>query len=288
MKFKSKLIVGIALAAMAGPALAFSGAGAVTSAAVARPSAHGWGDQNIPAPAPPGVYAPAAPGASVTYSSNWSGYAQTGPEGTFTAVEDTWTVPTVNTAASGDQYSADWVGIGGYSDDTLIQDGTEADNINGKAHYDAWTEILPASEDVLTGLTINPGDEIKATVVETSANSWTMAVHDLTTGKGANRKVTYDSNGESAEAVHERPEVGSGLANLAQTTNVTFSPGESSIAAPGTPSYKPLLKAVTGGSLYQMFMVNNQGTATIASPSAPSTNKEGFTIADGSTSPPAP
>jgi hypothetical protein len=77
------------------------------------------------------------------FSFNWSGYAQsTSTGGTFTAARDFWTVPTVKTG-SGKQFSADWVGIG-FSNAKLVQDGTEADNINGTAVYRAWTEILPA------------------------------------------------------------------------------------------------------------------------------------------------
>lgn len=287
MNLTSKLLRGSAFVILAGTSLAFFGAGALTITAAARPFAHSGGGQNIPAPTPPGVYPPAVAGTVKNYSLNWSGFAQTGPQNSFKAVEDTWTVPTVNTTATGNQYSADWVGIGGFSDSSLVQDGTEADNVNGTARYDAWTEILPANEVVLKGLAISPGDMIKATVVETSTNRWSMTVDDLTTGQSGNRTVSYDSSGASAEAVHERPEVGQGLSTLAQTNNITFTPGESSIAPVGTPAYEPVLKAIAGGKLYQMFM-ENRADKIIASPSVATPNRDGFAVADGSTSPPAP
>src|ERR1700691_572220 len=110
----------------------------------------------------PGASMRAVTGTTKLDSTNWSGYAQsTAANGTFTAVKDFWTVPTVSTKPSGDQYSSDWVGIGGFNDATLVQDGTEADNIGGTAHYDAWTEIIPAREGVLSGLTIKPGDKME-------------------------------------------------------------------------------------------------------------------------------
>jgi hypothetical protein len=236
----------------------------------------------------PGASARTIRGITKLGSLNWSGYAQsTKTDGTFTSVKDYWTVPTVTTKA-GDQYSSDWVGIGGFSDSTLVQDGTEADNIGGTVKYDAWTEILPASEVVIPGLVINPGDSMEGLVQETKAGTWKMTVFDLTTKKSGGRTVKYNSPGLSVEAIHERPEVGGGLATLATTTNVTFDPGSLSTAAPGTPVWKPLLTVVTGATLNEIFMLNNAGTATIASPSAPDSDHDGFTVADGATSPPPP
>jgi hypothetical protein len=222
-------------------------------------------------------------------SSNWSGYAQsTSAKGKFKAVKDFWKVPTVNTSASGNQFSADWVGIGGFSDQTLVQDGTEADNINGHAQYDAWTEIIPAPEVVLKNFTIHPGNRMEGLVQETKSGTWLMKVFDLTTGKSASRTVKYNSGGTSVEAIHERPEVNGSLASLAKTNNITFDPGSYSTAAPGKLSLKPLLTAATGSTVNQIFMVNNGGTAIIASPSAPDSDHDGFTMADGSKSPAPP
>jgi len=235
------------------------------------------------------TFGPSSRGYQKVGSSNWSGYAQhTTAKGTFTAVEGTWTVPKVDTSKSGSQYAADWVGIGGYSEDTLVQAGTLEWNADGTAKYEAWTEILPAALIRISGLSIHPGDQIKTTVVETSTNVWAMTVDDLTSGHSGGRTVTYKSRGESAEAIHERPEVNSGLATLATTSNVTFDPDNFSTSAPGSPVWKPLLKAISGAKLAEIFMTNNEGTAIIASPSAPSANDKGFTVADGSKAPPPP
>ncbi len=181
------------------------------------------------------------------------------------------------------------IGEGNSTSGDLVQDGTEADNIGGKAKYDAWTEILPATQVTISGLTIKPGDQIEGLVEETSKNVWKMTVYDLTTGKSGGRTVTYNaSNGgpatqTSAEAIHERTHH---LATLAKTTNVTFDPGFYSTAK-YTPSWKPLLAAAPGATVDRIFMQNKAG-ATIASPSVPSASKEGFTVADGAAAPPAP
>jgi hypothetical protein len=222
-------------------------------------------------------------------SSNWSGYAQsTSTKGKFKAVKDFWKVPKVNTSVSGNQFSADWVGIGGFSDQTLVQDGTEADHVNGHAQYDAWTEIIPAPEVVLKNFTIHPGDRMEGLVQETKSGTWLMKVFDLTTHKSASRTVKYKSGGTSVEAIHERPEVNGSLASLAKTNRITIDPGSYSSAAPGKPSWKHLLAAASGAKVNQIFMVNNGGTAIIASPSRPDADHDGFTMADGSKSPPAP
>jgi hypothetical protein len=122
-------------------------------------------------------------------------------------------------------------------------------------------------------------------VEETKAGTWKMTVFDLTTGKSGGRTVKYSTPGLSVEAIHERPEVGGSLSTLATTGNVTFNPGSLSTAAPGTQTWKPLLKVATGATLNEIFMVANSGSPVIASPSAPSSNGEAFAVADGSKSP---
>jgi Peptidase A4 family len=224
-------------------------------------------------------------------SYNWSGYALTG--GSFSSVIDTWKVPTVDTALSGTQYSSDWVGIGGWSDGTLVQAGTEADHVGGKAVYGAWTEILPAAEDPLS-LAIHPGDTITTTVEEISANVWEMKVNDETTHQSQGRTVDYSGSSHgSVEAVHERPCIADGcesvsdLATLTDTTNVTFDPGKYGTKTGKKPK-KRMLKASKKQTLHQVFMVNNEDTAIIASPSLPDLDKDGFALAYGPTSPPPP
>jgi hypothetical protein len=287
MQFGEKLFRKVAVAMLGGASLVLAG-GVAGASAASHPVTHHAPRVGRMLRAP-GASTRTVRGTTKLESTNWSGYAQsTKKSGTFTAGKDFWTVPTVNTSKSGDQYSSDWIGIGGFNDGTLVQDGTEADNIGGKAHYDAWTEIIPASEVVIPGLTIKPGDKMEGLVEETKAGTWKMTVFDLTTGKSGGRTVKYSSPGLSVEAIHERPEVGGSLATLATTNNVTLDPGSLSTAAPGTQTWKPLLKVVSGATLNELFMVGNTGSPTLASPSAPDSDSDGFTVADGSKSPPPP
>jgi hypothetical protein len=284
MQFGERLSGKVAVAMLGSASLVLAG-GVAGASAASHPVTHHAPQVGRMLRAP-GASTRTVRGTTKLDSSNWSGYAQsTTKNGTFTAAKDFWTVPTVNTSKSGNQYSSDWIGIGGFNDDTLVQDGTEADNLGGTAHYDAWTEILPASEVVITGLAIKPGDKMEGLVEETKAGTWKMTVLDLTTGKSGGRTLKYKSSGLSVEAIHERPSVGGGLANLATTTNVVFNPGSLSTAAAGTQTWKPLLKVASGATLNEIFMTNNAGNAVIATPSAPSANGEAFAVADGTKAP---
>jgi hypothetical protein len=251
-------------------------------------------------PGPGHIRLHAAKGMAATDSSNWSGYVQVANQkDTFTEVSDTIIVPAVEASPSGTQYAADWVGIGGYSDRTLVQDGIQT-VVTTKKHkrvvaYDAWTEVLPQSEKALS-LAIKAGDAVTATVWESAQNTWTMTVDDTTTGQSQSRTVKYRSKGLSAEAIHERPCLGAcgstspDLATLAKTANVDFGPGTFSEAAPGAAlSPTPLLKSVNGAVLTEIEMVKMVGNneQVIASPSAPDTDDDAFAVAYGPTAPPA-
>ena len=286
-----RMMLSTALAASTMAAFALAGGNVAPSISHAV-----GGGIEIPAARPSGAHpAAAAPGVTQSYSHNWSGYEQVGTKTkVFTAVMGTWTVPTVRTG-SGDQYSSDWVGIDGAGNTTtLIQDGTDSDNIGGKAKYDAWTELVPAGE-VVRPLVIKPGDEMEGLVQETATNKWALTLRDLTTGKSYTKTVTYITPQQDVEAIHERPCLKvpcsdvANLANLASTKNVTQLPDYYSTAPPGkTPVWTVLGKTVPGATLHQMFMTNNSGTKVIASPSTLNAAKDGFTVADGDKSPAPP
>jgi Peptidase A4 family len=283
---RGRLAVRLAASALAAAATLVAAAAAAAPEAPA-PRAAG---QNLSAPAP---HVRLATGAEQVGSYNWAGWAQNGPAGMFHAVIDTWTVPVVDTSTPGDQYSADWVGIGGYSDETLVQAGTEADNIGGTTRYRAWTEILPEAENPLP-MAIHPGDRITVTVREIAAGVWKMTVTDRTTNKTESRRQPYaGSTHASVEAIHERPcliapcSTAADFAELAQTTKATFDPGRYALVL-GAPPATALLKPAAGDTLYQVSMLGNSGTAPIASPSLADRDSDGFAVADGSTAPPPP
>src|SRR5205823_3285261 len=124
-----------------------------------------------------------APGtrAHTNQSQNWFGYNQgTLEQGSklFNSITGDWTVPTASQHTKGqDEYSSDWIGIGGgcvdancnIGDTTLIQTGTEQDVAsNGKASYSAWWELIPAPSLTITNMTVRPGDKMHASIAQTT------------------------------------------------------------------------------------------------------------------------
>jgi hypothetical protein len=253
------------------------------------------GGQDLVAPTRPSIAHRNTGMESSSY--NWAGYVQVASPGTYTGITSTFVVTTVDTGVPGAQYSADWIGIGGFSDAKLVQAGIEEDNVNGTAFYQAWTEILPHPEVPLS-LSVAPGDVVTVTIREIANRRggnkrWAMTVADLTTGQSAGRTVHYKSFGDSAEAIHERPclanPCSSHLADLATTSDEIFDPAYTTSSAPTTGAvYHPLLTDTAGESLYDIVMIGNDGSTVISTPSNANGAGDGFVVADGSTVPAAP
>ncbi len=295
-----RLVLGAASAVISCSSLALIAGGTSTVSASLVPAVASG--TFIPAPGRPHTHTHAARGLVNQWSSNWSGYVQSAfNRHIFTAVTDTFVVPTVTSSVAGTQYAADWVGIGGFNDHdgSLVQDGIQAvvttsDNTT-TVSYDAWTEILPHAEKPLK-LAISAGDVITATVQETATNRWLMTVDDVTTGKSLGRPVRYRSSGLSAEVIHERPCIAepcsSHLADLAQTPDITFEPGFYSEAPVGlAPVYLGLLGSANDAVLNSVTMEvddGNQEVTVFATPSPANATQDGFTVADGDVAPPAP
>jgi hypothetical protein len=209
-------------------------------------------------------------------STNWSGYADTGL--TYTQVKGTWKVPTVKTQ-SGKKYASDWVGIGGFDEGTLIQAGTSEQDVNGVITYNAWTEILPASEVPITGFIVHPGDSMTVTVKKVAGvNQWSITVKDTTAGETSTQGFTYSSSEASAEWIHEAPTVGGiGQSVLALTNNVTFT----------ADTVNGATKLASGGTINEIQMVTAADKPE-ATPSLVSTKGDAFAVADGAKAPKAP
>ncbi len=78
---------------------------------------------------PGGVARAIGHGANATATStNWSGYAVTGANGTYKSVSANWTEPTATcTSSRSDLYASFWVGLDGYSSNSVEQTGTDSD-----------------------------------------------------------------------------------------------------------------------------------------------------------------
>jgi hypothetical protein len=166
-------------------------------------------------PGGPMIQSGAAAGSQpTTVSENWSGYAATSKK-QFTYVHSTWVEPTITCPGVPNQWTSNWVGLDGFNDQTVEQDGTFA-HCGGSGDttpkYEAWYEMYPANS--VNVFAVHAGDIIDASV--TYANGeFSLTVSDLTTGKTATDTATCSSCARaSAEWIIERP----ALCNNAGTT----------------------------------------------------------------------
>jgi len=204
-------VLGLALAF--GPAAGASTAGAspsVQAAAAARTALQhlsvGWHS----AFHRDAARAAATKGLSQVESTNWSGYADTGTG--FSTVTGSWTQPTATCSGRTESLAAFWVGIDGYSSDSVEQDGTLVECYRGTAYYYTWWEMYPTNDIQVVGETLKPGDAISASVVR-SGTSYTLKVTDSThTADSFTTTQTCSScANSSAEWIAEAPSGSSGV-----------------------------------------------------------------------------
>lgn len=230
-------------------------------------------------------------------SGNWSGYqlsvlgtgtTPTAPSTSYSSISAQWTVPTATQETSGAaEFGSDWIGIGGGNDNpnqptgspTLIQTGTEADvSATGVATYDAWYEIIPEPETVVS-MPVAPGDIITASIAESSSTPgmWTIDLNDVTNGKSFTQSTTYPSTMDTAEWIEEA------------TTSVGTGGETVSIPNLGTTEFAHASVNGTTPDLSNALDIQlNEGSGVVAEPSAPDASGADFNICTFQTSCPAP
>jgi len=140
---------------------------------------------------------------STVESENWSGYAVTGSS--FTKALGSWTVPTVTCSVTPNTYSSFWVGLDGYSSNTVEQIGTDSDCNGSSPSYYAWYEFYPHGSVLISSLSIRPGDRISA-AVSYSGSEFTVTITDEFTGKSYSKSSTVSgAKRSSAEWIAEAP-----------------------------------------------------------------------------------
>lgn len=146
------------------------------------------------------------------------------PQPTVTGITASWNVSAVSSSAT-NTFSAEWIGIGGQFDTTLIQCGTEQDFINGQAQYSAWYELLPRNSVTIHTINVSPGDIMQASIQLSNAtlNQWVLNLTDTTNGQTFQNTFTYASSQLSAEWIVERPSVNNVISRLANFGTTTFS-----------------------------------------------------------------
>jgi hypothetical protein len=175
-------------------------------------------------------------------SNNWSGLEARTKSGTYQYVGAQWYIPSLAGYETGKStYSAFWVGLDGDGTKDLVQDGTEQDylDLGGGSyatHYYAWHQLLPNQkfEQVITGLSVSPGDKIQAAVwigdstgVQDINGSFAwFHINDATTEQYVHFYVGLDKtvfDGSEAEWIMERPTVGGIVPDLANYSSALMS-----------------------------------------------------------------
>ncbi len=158
---------------------------------------------------------------AATTSTNWSGYAVTGANGAFTSVAASWKEPTAT--CSGTKYASFWVGLDGFSSNSVEQTGTDSDCSGSSPQYYGWYEMYPAFP-VNFSNPVSPGDSMSASVTFSGTRTFTLVLKDTT--KGWTQTITKNQSGlarSSAEVITEAPSSSSGVLPLADFHTVTYS-----------------------------------------------------------------
>ena len=190
-----------------------------------------------------------------TISENWSGYAATSAKA-FTYVHSTFVEPTITCPGVADQWTSNWVGLDGFNDSTVEQDGTFA-HCGGAGNttpkYQAWYEMYPAGS--VTVFNVKPGDIIDASVTYASGE-FSLTISDLTSGKSATDVAACSSCARaSAEWIIERPALCNNagtkcfLTELADFGTSTMGGDEAQVTG-------GKVKGVNGFTNYPIYMVD--------------------------------
>ena len=211
-------------------------------------------------------------------STNWGGYAAQ-DSAKFTEVQGTWVQPTSTCSSRTDQYAAFWVGIDGYSSDSVEQIGTDSDcdGVN-KPNYYAWYEMYPSASVELSpsSYPVKPGQTITGKVSVSGSNftltitngSWTFS----TTQSGSGLAQS------SAEWIAESPEICSRTCTLAQLADfgtVGFTNSDAEVTGQSSP--QPISSFTYDGGPQEIICETSNGTVR-DEPSALGSGGNNFTI----------
>jgi Peptidase A4 family len=201
-------------------------------------------------------------------SNNWSGYVDTGSG--FTEANGAWKAPSFACSGTTTSLAAFWVGIDGYSSDSVEQDGTLIECYDRTAYQYTWWEMYPANDIQVVGSTVQSGDSIYA-VVSRSGETYTLTVDDYThpANDFTTTQTCSDCANSSAEWIVEAPSGSSGVYPLADFGSWTMT--SCSVAA------KSINGVISSFPDSEVTMVDSSGTVE-AQPSALGGNGCTFTV----------
>jgi hypothetical protein len=202
---------------------------ATAARAASRRAVASVATRNAPYPAP--VDALAHDGVT---SHNWSGYAAQASS-QFTEVSGRWVQPSVTCSSSGRSAAAFWIGLDGYTSDTVEQIGTKSVCDDETPAYTAWWQMYPAAPTFLpaSSYPVRPADTLTASVTRSgmsyrltiaSSEGWTYST--VQTGSAANSSAEWIASSPPACATCR------GFASLADFGEVEFSCAEAAVGGP--------------------------------------------------------
>jgi peptidase A4-like protein len=183
-------------------------------------------------------------------------------------------VPAVNCAVTPNGAASFWVGIDGYSSNTVEQIGTDSDCSNGIASYYAWYEFYPHASYNINNFPVTPGDVISAKVTfDPKSKLFTVTITDSARPQhpfSVSTKMPSAQAG-SAEWIAEAPWAGGTLA-LSDFGSVPFTLCQATVNGTVTD-----VGPFSNKNLYAVTSVSKDGTPK-ATPSAIAGDNTDFSI----------
>jgi hypothetical protein len=202
----------------------------------------GLGIGNSPLPSPiiglGAVYA----SEQMATSANWSGVVAYGYR--ISGVSGSFKVPHSGSGTAPSQSAvAEWVGIDGWDDQTVIQAGVveNPDSSSGSCAFsiETWWETYPDPPDPFLmssssgAPAISCGDTVSVSIQHLAGSSWLITIQDSTAQWFAQQTVSYSGYATSAEWIVEAPTI-QGTGNLESLAPFAGSVQFSALAASGS------------------------------------------------------
>ncbi len=163
-------------------------------------------------------------------SSNWSGYAAATSlkhpkDKSVSSVSGFWTVPTLFPLPN-DAYTASWVGIDGYSSQTVEQIGTLQNWISGAQENFAFFEMYPQPAFLIVGFPVNNGDVVGGDVTYLGDHIFELTLYNVTQSVYTIIPTSYTKSKiakrNSAEWIVEAPSLNNQVLPLANYGTINF------------------------------------------------------------------
>ena len=216
---------------------------------------------------------------TVEESTNWSGYAVEGSS--FTKALGSWTVPSVDCSKTPNTYAAFWVGIDGWTSNTVEQTGTDSDCDGSHPSYYAWYEFYPEPSFLISSVAVAPGDQMSASVTYSrSTKKFTITIKNENTGQSYSKSAKVSGAARSsAEWIAEAPcctnsggilplsdfgtvDLGEDYTGVSSTNYATDSSGSGSIGSFGSKVFESIMvKGSTGANEAVPSGLSSDGTS---------------------------